>query len=234
MADVNGGNFGHGFWAAGLNRLLGGGGNYTQNPITNVVISAAVGGTISEVTGGKFRNGAYSAAFTSAMRQDWGAAESGKVKKQGKQFTTKSEMEEVKKQNLKNFAQAVDLVNLEYPDLLKGLEIDFANISADGQALSGTNKILISTNVSEGRYRYNLLQLTDLLIHEGLHHRVYNVMGWKEYHLRNFFGGGIHDDIYQIATSAALYATSRPVYRLYNSKPDLSHSYFYSKYDDYF
>ncbi|KZN54884.1 hypothetical protein N474_17170 [Pseudoalteromonas luteoviolacea CPMOR-2] len=71
MADVNGGNFGHAFWAAGLNTLLGGGGNYTQNPITNVVISAAVGGTISEVTGGKFRNGAYSAAFTSAMRQDW-------------------------------------------------------------------------------------------------------------------------------------------------------------------
>ncbi|TQF70187.1 SpvB/TcaC N-terminal domain-containing protein [Pseudoalteromonas luteoviolacea] len=102
MADVNGGNFGHAFWAAGLNTLLGGGGNYTQNPITNVVISAAVGGTISEVTGGKFRNGAYSAAFTSAMRQDWGAI-SGKSYSSAKgkvDFSTEGTAEERKQRFL--------------------------------------------------------------------------------------------------------------------------------------
>ncbi|KNC69088.1 SpvB/TcaC N-terminal domain-containing protein [Pseudoalteromonas ardens] len=74
MSDINGGNFGHGFWAAGLNSAVGGG-NYVSNPIGNVLISAVVGGTISKVTGGKFKNGAYSAAFVTAVRTDWGATD---------------------------------------------------------------------------------------------------------------------------------------------------------------
>ncbi|MCG7537945.1 RHS repeat-associated core domain-containing protein, partial [Pseudoalteromonas sp. OOF1S-7] len=71
MSDINGGNFGHGFWAAGLNSAVGGG-NYVSNQIGNVIVSAVVGGTISKITGGKFKNGAYSAAFVTAVRTDWG------------------------------------------------------------------------------------------------------------------------------------------------------------------
>ncbi|WP_299268143.1 SpvB/TcaC N-terminal domain-containing protein [uncultured Psychrosphaera sp.] len=71
-SDAQGGNFGHGFWAAGLNSAVGGG-DVSNNATLNVISSAVIGGTISEITGGKFANGALSAAFSSAMRQDWGS-----------------------------------------------------------------------------------------------------------------------------------------------------------------
>lgn len=70
---LNGGNFGHGFWSAGLSHAAGGT-NATSNPYANVVFSAAIGGTISKVTGGKFANGVYSAAFSAALAQDWGSS----------------------------------------------------------------------------------------------------------------------------------------------------------------
>nr|WP_212668853.1 RHS repeat-associated core domain-containing protein [Pseudoalteromonas sp. NBT06-2] len=70
ISYASGGNFGHGFWSAGLNSAVGGG-NVSSNAFVNVVSSAVIGGTISKVTGGKFANGASSAAFSSAMRQDW-------------------------------------------------------------------------------------------------------------------------------------------------------------------
>ena len=73
-AKLQGGNFGNGFWSAGLNSAVGGG-NYTGNPVVNVVIAAAIGGTISEITGGKFSNGAYSAAFHAILQQDWEGSE---------------------------------------------------------------------------------------------------------------------------------------------------------------
>ncbi|MCL1160144.1 RHS repeat-associated core domain-containing protein [Shewanella inventionis] len=70
ISYASGGNFGHGFWAAGLNSAVGGD-SITDNPYANVVISGIIGGTISKVTGGKFANGAMSAAFSAALRQDW-------------------------------------------------------------------------------------------------------------------------------------------------------------------
>lgn len=71
LSYASGGNFGHGFWSAGLNSAVGGS-TMTNNAIANVAISGAIGGTISKVTGGKFANGATSAAFSAALRQDWG------------------------------------------------------------------------------------------------------------------------------------------------------------------
>jgi hypothetical protein len=45
----------------------------TGNPVANVAVDAVIGGTFSELTGGKFKNGAATAAFFSAIRQDWGS-----------------------------------------------------------------------------------------------------------------------------------------------------------------
>jgi RHS repeat-associated protein len=70
ISYASGGNFGHGFWSAGLNSAVGGD-NMTSNPYANVVISGVIGGTISKVTGGKFANGASSAAFSAAIKQEW-------------------------------------------------------------------------------------------------------------------------------------------------------------------
>jgi RHS repeat-associated protein len=75
LSYASGGNFGHGFWAAGLNSAVGGG-NVSSNPYVNVISSAVIGGTISKVTGGKFANGASSAAFSAALRQDWSSSSS--------------------------------------------------------------------------------------------------------------------------------------------------------------
>jgi hypothetical protein len=71
-SKVQGGNFGHGFWAAGLGAGIGGGAGQGW---AKVVTAAVVGGTISKLTGGKFKNGAISAAFAAAMAADWGSSE---------------------------------------------------------------------------------------------------------------------------------------------------------------
>jgi RHS repeat-associated protein len=69
-SKVQGGNFGHGFWSAGLGAGIGGG---TGQGFTKVITAAIVGGTISKLTGGKFSNGAISAAFAAAVAADWGS-----------------------------------------------------------------------------------------------------------------------------------------------------------------
>ncbi|MFC3122874.1 RHS repeat-associated core domain-containing protein [Agaribacter flavus] len=70
-SKAQGGNFGHGFWSAGLGAGLGGR-IKLGNPVANVIVSAIVGGTVSKLTGGKFANGAQTWAFSAAMKQDWG------------------------------------------------------------------------------------------------------------------------------------------------------------------
>ncbi len=72
-SKAQGGNFGHGFWSAGLGAAIGGR-IKLGNAYANVIVSAVVGGTISKLTGGKFSNGAQTWAFYAAMAQDWGSA----------------------------------------------------------------------------------------------------------------------------------------------------------------
>ncbi len=63
-SKVQGGKFGHGFWAAGLGSAIGGG---MGDGWERVVTAGVVGGTISELTGGKFSNGAVTSAFSAAV-----------------------------------------------------------------------------------------------------------------------------------------------------------------------
>lgn len=69
MADLQGGKFGHGFISAGVSALAGGA--FGKTPVGRVIGSAVVGGTVSKLTGGKFANGAITAAFAAALRADW-------------------------------------------------------------------------------------------------------------------------------------------------------------------
>ncbi|WP_331245810.1 RHS repeat-associated core domain-containing protein, partial [Pseudoalteromonas luteoviolacea] len=71
-SKLMGGNFGHGFFSAGLGAAAGGVGRGIRNPVGQVLVGAIVGGTVSKVTGGKFANGAFSSAFAAALRADWG------------------------------------------------------------------------------------------------------------------------------------------------------------------
>ncbi|TQF67808.1 FG-GAP-like repeat-containing protein [Pseudoalteromonas luteoviolacea] len=64
LADIQGGNFGHGFVSAGIMKGVG---KFTINNIQNgsvaTVIQAIAGGTVSKLTGGKFANGAMTSAI---------------------------------------------------------------------------------------------------------------------------------------------------------------------------
>jgi len=62
--EIFGGRFAHGFAAAGIGRFGGGG----STP-AGFIRGAVLGGIASEVTGGKLRNGAATAAFTWALSQ---------------------------------------------------------------------------------------------------------------------------------------------------------------------
>ncbi|WP_248846343.1 T6SS effector amidase Tae4 family protein, partial [Pseudoalteromonas luteoviolacea] len=74
-AVVNGGKFGHGFVSAGVTKgaggvFLPGGSNLSATQIVKgAIISAVIGGTVSEITGGKFSNGARTGAMQYVLNQ---------------------------------------------------------------------------------------------------------------------------------------------------------------------
>lgn len=63
ISDVQGGNFGHGFFAAGVTKGFHASDKVSDNLVVGTVQSAVVGGTASVISGGKFANGARTAAF---------------------------------------------------------------------------------------------------------------------------------------------------------------------------
>lgn len=81
LAELQGGNFGNGFVSAGLTKafMVHSGFNYYDGSapaiIGRTIIAAVVGGTISEITGGKFANGAITAAMAHLFNQEATAAE---------------------------------------------------------------------------------------------------------------------------------------------------------------
>ncbi|KAF7763146.1 hypothetical protein PUND_b0484 [Pseudoalteromonas undina] len=75
IADLQGGKFGHGFFAAGVTkgaggRFLPGGNDLTAGQIVQgTVASAVIGGTASVISGGKFANGAKTAIYQYLFNQ---------------------------------------------------------------------------------------------------------------------------------------------------------------------
>jgi hypothetical protein len=75
MSYLNGGQFGHGFAAAGFTQAFAGpigsidGGNVGFS-VQRTMAAAVVGGTASELTGGKFANGAVTGAFSRAFNDE--------------------------------------------------------------------------------------------------------------------------------------------------------------------
>ena len=70
---ASGGKFGHGFLSAGIGSSVGSipglEGREFQDAFNRVLVGTVVGGTISEITGGKFANGAAYGAFASIVRE---------------------------------------------------------------------------------------------------------------------------------------------------------------------
>ena len=90
FSALGGGNFGHGFWSAGLTKAANvngmiseGAGEFGYDAL-RVITAAAIGGTISELTGGKFANGATTAAFAQAFNANEALAKKAKKAKKAK------------------------------------------------------------------------------------------------------------------------------------------------------
>ena len=83
-ADLNGGKFGHGFFAAGftasfktqINKIGSGEASYAPARIT---AAAVIGGTTSVISGGKFANGAVTGAFIQMFNAETALAEKKKM-----------------------------------------------------------------------------------------------------------------------------------------------------------
>jgi len=67
MESLQGGNFGNGFFAAGLTATVTPNLRGIKNDFARVAAGALVGGTISKATGGKFANGVISGAIQAAL-----------------------------------------------------------------------------------------------------------------------------------------------------------------------
>ncbi|QOL26172.1 DUF2778 domain-containing protein [Thalassotalea sp. LPB0316] len=74
MSDLNGGKFGHGFWAAGVTQAAGlkidGIDASSKFSPARIMAAATLGGTISKISGGKFANGALTATFSRAFNDE--------------------------------------------------------------------------------------------------------------------------------------------------------------------
>lgn len=76
LNELQGGKFGHGFISAGLTKFASSrwisqieGGNW-YHVLGRTAIAAAVGGTVSKITGGKFANGAQTAAYAHLFNEE--------------------------------------------------------------------------------------------------------------------------------------------------------------------
>ena len=78
LAELQGGQFGHGFLAAGLSKAVMGRFSYADGSAPAVLgrtaVAATVGGTISRITGGKFANGALTSAMAQLFNAETSAA----------------------------------------------------------------------------------------------------------------------------------------------------------------
>ncbi len=76
MQTLQGGKFGHGFLSAGVTQAFSGkidtldAANRRFSP-SRVIAAALVGGSVSAASGGKFANGAVTAAFSRAFNDEW-------------------------------------------------------------------------------------------------------------------------------------------------------------------
>jgi RHS repeat-associated protein len=137
---VQGGQFGHGFIAAGVGMLgaqgasaLGFSGNVAQ-----VLASAVIGGTASRLTGGKFTNGAASAAFAavaSSIGNSVASTSAGGGKSDAKGATDAlAKLKADKKINTMKYFDTADEAAKEILNLVSPISKDF-NIEIGGSII---------------------------------------------------------------------------------------------------
>jgi hypothetical protein len=107
------------------------------------LVSAVIGGTISKVTGGKFINGAASAAFAAALRADW-----GQTKERPAHYDralTKEEIDDAKA----NFDKVKKEVISDYK---KGVFKEHGVLDSSPDGIDGVNIVFKEKLLKDGRY----------------------------------------------------------------------------------
>ena len=101
LAELQGGQFGHGFLAAGLSKAVMGRFKYDDlsSPavLGRTAIAAVVGGTISRITGGKFANGALTSAMAQLFNAETAAARAREYVEKTRR-TVENYLEEVRRE----------------------------------------------------------------------------------------------------------------------------------------
>jgi RHS repeat-associated protein len=95
ISTLRGGKFGHGFWSAGITKGLTphfegiGGADFEVNGynVAEATIAGVLGGTISKVSGGKFANGAATAAMGNLFNNQGGGKKGTRSNPHGERLT---------------------------------------------------------------------------------------------------------------------------------------------------
>ncbi|MEN3157503.1 RHS repeat-associated core domain-containing protein [Alkalimonas sp. NCh-2] len=141
-ASLQGGKFGHGFFSAGVTKGLGGaflpGGSElsASEVMYGTVVSAMIGGTASVVAGGKFANGAQTAAMQYLMNQ---AARAGSRKRSRVWNPVKQEFQTLDAGMVPRYMDNDLLLDPHTLDVV-GWHVDFAFL----EAVYGENAVLLS------------------------------------------------------------------------------------------
>ena len=128
LAELQGGQFGHGFLAAGLSKAVMGRFNYDDLSAPAVMgrtaIAAIVGGSISRITGGKFANGALTSAMAQLFNAETHARNQAKLRYDNDIEAALKELRQTSKFNLMEAAAKARLGrSIEYR-LISGLRSD--------------------------------------------------------------------------------------------------------------
>ncbi|KZN60880.1 hypothetical protein [Pseudoalteromonas luteoviolacea] len=134
-AVASGGKFGHGFISAGVTKgaggafLPGGRGLEFHQIAQGTVISAVIGGTVSEITGGKFANGARTGAMQYVLNQ-----------------ASKVNYSKIWKDMKRTWSEYWgDVIDREYKSIQKGL--DTKNLHKLSQAAAGVAEMSAATAI---------------------------------------------------------------------------------------
>ncbi|KZN46421.1 hypothetical protein N475_25675 [Pseudoalteromonas luteoviolacea DSM 6061] len=165
---ASGGKFGHGFISAGFTKMVMGNAGFNMNNrdwdaiVGRTTVAAIVGGTASALTGGKFANGARTAAMMHALNAE--APSSKRFR------STKLRGLDVTKEQAEEMVNDIELfVNEHYPEMLQTTNILF-DLGVGYDFAFPTGHILLDYGM-----KYDLFQ--NLVFHEKLHVYMFQELG---------------------------------------------------------
>ncbi|WP_196765663.1 RHS repeat-associated core domain-containing protein, partial [Pseudoalteromonas luteoviolacea] len=235
LADVQGGNFGHGFWSAGLTKAANVNGIVgTQQGVEwttiRVATAAVIGGTISEITGGKFSNGAATAAFGQAFN---GEKYAQKVEARNAMF--EKVIKKHKEQSLIGYNQGHEelsvagyIADYEERFLFSETEKYFSHLGPEQTGQDGTYALENTAGGARGKYavRSAIPGVDNYTVVEKIIATSYSgkaVLSYEKFWQAESFAYGVHASDYN-AIPVFVISSDRQLFRFMHGQKTLSWS----------